>query len=139
MGDQIRQRVTIDATPIRVFEALMDSKKHAAFIHAPASVSREVGGRFTAYGTYIEGLNVELIRGKRIVQAWRGSDWPEGAYSIATFELAAAPGGKTKLTFRQNGVPAKYVKSIEQGWKDYYWKLLKDYFAAPARKKRRAK
>ncbi|MBW2526954.1 MAG: SRPBCC domain-containing protein [Deltaproteobacteria bacterium] len=137
MGKDIKQRVTINATPVRVFEALMDGKKHAAFTQAPAKISRKVGGKFTAYGPYIEGINVELIRGKRIVQAWRGNDWPKGVYSIATFELAAELGVKTTLTFKQSGVPAGFVKSIEQGWKDHYWNRLKTYFAKPVRRPRR--
>ena len=101
----------------------------------PFKISRKIGGKFTAYGPYIEGINVELIKGKRIVQAWRGNDWPKGEYSIATFELSRELGGKTKLVFRQSGVPAKHVKGIEKGWKDYYWDKLKGYFAPPARAK----
>jgi activator of HSP90 ATPase len=135
MGKDIKQRVTLHATPTRVFEALMDSKKHASFTKAPAEISRKVGGKFTAYGPYIEGINVQLIKGKRIVQAWRGNDWPKGVYSIATFELSGELGGKTKLVFSQSGVPTKHVKGIEKGWKDFYWDKLKGHFAPPARAK----
>lgn len=136
MGKTIKQRITIQATPQRVYEALMDSKKHTAFTGAKAEISRKVGGKFKSYGPYIEGVNVELVKGRRIVQAWRGNDWPTGAYSIATFELSSEPGGKTLLEFTQSGVPDKHHKSITQGWKDYYWTPLKRYLAPPARAKR---
>lgn len=130
MSKEIKQRVTFSAPPKRVYEALMDSKEHASFTGAKARISRKVGGNVAAYGPYISGLNVELIDGKRIVQAWRGNDWPKGDYSIATFELNRAPGGKTKLVFTQSGVPNEHAKNIAQGWKDHYWTKLKRHLAA---------
>jgi uncharacterized protein YndB with AHSA1/START domain len=68
MAKTIRQSVTIKASPRAVYEALMDSRKHAAFSGAPAQISRRPGGKFTAYGSYISGVNLELVPGKRIVQ-----------------------------------------------------------------------
>jgi activator of HSP90 ATPase len=132
MAKQIKQRVTLNATPRQVYEALMDSRAHAAFTGAKAKISRRIGGRFQAYGPYIAGINVELVEGKRIVQAWRGSDWPKGEYSIATFELERAPGGKTRLTFTQSGVPDKHHRDIAQGWKDFYWDKLKRFLRTGA-------
>jgi hypothetical protein len=34
--------------------------------------------------SFLTAFNVEIVANRRIVQAWRGSDWPKGAYSIAT-------------------------------------------------------
>lgn len=120
----IRQSTTFRASPRDVFEALMDSKKHARFSGEPAKVSRKVGGKFTAYGGYIEGRNLELEGGRKIVQSWRGSNWEEGHYSTVTFVMTRIPGG-TKLTFTQTGVPERWHRDIQQGWKDYYWKRMK--------------
>lgn len=36
---------------------------------------------------HVSGINVDLVPGKRIVQAWRHQDFPEGVYSMAAFEL----------------------------------------------------
>src|SRR5215468_10201771 len=94
----IDQTVTFDASPEQVFEALMDSKQHAAFTGAPARVSREVGGPVSCHDGFISAVNVDLEKNTRIVQAWRGKNWPEGVYSIATFALEPTAGGKTKLT-----------------------------------------
>jgi uncharacterized protein YndB with AHSA1/START domain len=44
----IRQTATIGATPAEVYDALMDSKKHAAFTGSPARLSAVVGGKFSA-------------------------------------------------------------------------------------------
>lgn len=120
----IRQTVVIKASRHDVYEALMDSKKHAKFTGGEASISREVGGRFTAYDGYAEGVNQELVPDKKIVQTWRAEDWPEGHYSMVTFSLNEVEGG-TRLTFTQSGVPEEQYEDVSQGWKDYYWEPMK--------------
>ena len=72
----IKQSVTFRAKPHEVYEALMDSGKHAKFTGGEAHISREVGGKFSAFDGYSEGVNLELMPDKRIVQSWRTSDWP---------------------------------------------------------------
>lgn len=123
MVKTIRQTRTFDATPREVYDALMDSRKHAAFTGEPASISKKVGGKIAAYGDYIVGYNLELVAGCKIVQSWRGSDWPEGHYSKVVFELKSAKNG-TKLTFTQTGVPGPKYKAIKSGWIEFYWKPL---------------
>ena len=120
----IRQSVTFKASPHEVYEALMDSRRHAKLTGEKARVSRKIGGKLMAYGGYIEGANLDLVPDKKIVQLWRGSDWPKGHYSKATFALRKVKGG-TRLTFTQTGVPAQYYEDIKQGWRDFYWAPMK--------------
>jgi len=120
----IRQSVTIKAGPHDVYEALMDSRKHARFTRGPASVSRKVGGKISVFGGFVEGSNLELASDKKIVQAWRGSDWPADHFSKATFALRRVKGG-TRLSFTQTGVPDRHYASIKQGWIELYWKPMK--------------
>ena len=54
MSKLIRQTVTFKATPHEVYEALMDSRKHAKFTGDQANISRKVGGKISAYGDYID-------------------------------------------------------------------------------------
>ena len=124
MPKTIRQSVTFRAPPEEVYEALMDSRKHARFTGAAAKISREVGGPISAYDGYIEGSNVELVKNKKIVQIWRASDWPIGHYSRVRFTLNKIAGG-THLSFRQSGVPDEKYKAIKQGWIDFYWKPMR--------------
>jgi activator of HSP90 ATPase len=121
----IKQTVILKASPHDVYEALMDSKKHAKFTGGKASISREVGGKFSAFDGYAEGVNLELVPDKKIVQNWRAEDWPEGHYSKATFSLSKVEGG-TRLTFTQTGVPEENSQDIAQGWQDYYWAPMKE-------------
>jgi activator of HSP90 ATPase len=120
MPKTIRQSVTFKASPREIYEMLMDSRQHAKFTASKARISRKAGGKFTAYDGYIEGTNLELVPNKKIVQSWRGSDWPEGHYSKATFTLTKVKGG-TRLVFTQSGVPDQQYESIKQGWRDFYW------------------
>ncbi len=121
----IGQSTNFRVSPREVYEMLMDSRKHSKFTGGKASISRKVGGKFSVYGKYIQGINLELVPARRIVQAWRGSDWPKGQYSIATFLLKKIKGG-TRLVFTQIGVPDREYKGINQGWRDYYWKPMKE-------------
>lgn len=120
----IRQSVTFQASPRAVYEALTDPRQHAKFTGAKASISKKIGGKFTAYDGYIEGVNLELVPDEKIVQSWRGSDWPKGYYSRATFSLRKVGNG-TRLTFVQIKVPEEQYESISKGWHDYYWKPMK--------------
>jgi uncharacterized protein YndB with AHSA1/START domain len=124
----IRQTVTFRATPNDVYDALMTGRQHAAFTGASARISAKVGGKFSAYDGYIHGTNLELVRGKRIVQAWVPTEesWPEGHASIVRFELTPTPTG-TRLAFTHEQVPVEHAGHLAQGWKDHYWKPLKLY------------
>jgi activator of HSP90 ATPase len=130
MAQDIKQTVTFNARPGVVFEMLMDSRKHESFTGAPAEISREPGGAFSCYGGHLTGVTLETVKNKLIVQAWRAKSWPKGAWSIATFNLAGASGGKTKLGFTHTGVPRSAVKDITQGWKSHYWGAMKAYLKA---------
>jgi activator of HSP90 ATPase len=116
----IEQTATFKASPHAVYEMLMDSAEHARFSGAEASISREIGGAFTAYDGDLSGTNIELVPDAKIVQSWHDDDWPDGHYSTATFLLEEAEGG-TRLTFTQTGVPEQHYDEISQGWRDYYW------------------
>ena len=112
----------------QIYDALMSSKQHADFTGAGANISGKVGGKFTAWDDYIEGENKELEPGKKIVQKWRASDWPDGEWSEVTYELKDINDG-CELIFTQTGVPAEFAKDIESGWSEWYWEPLRKYFA----------
>ena len=120
----LRQTRTFKASAKDLYEAIMDSRKHAKFTGAPAEISTKVGGAISAHGGYVEGKNLELVPNKKIVQAWRGSDWREGVYSRATFAFRSAGKGKTKLTFTQSGIPDDQFEDVKKGWIDFYWQPL---------------
>ena len=124
----IRHKVNIPATPEQVYDAFMDPKEHAEFTGDEAKGSSEVGGEFSAWGGYITAKNLELERGRKIVQEWSTSEWPEG-YPASRLEivLKSVPEG-TELTMVQTKVPAEQADEYDQGWYDSYWNPLVKYF-----------
>jgi activator of HSP90 ATPase len=126
MPKTIRQTATFKASPRAVYEALLDSRKHAAFTGMPARIDRRPGGRFTAYGGYLEGVTVELVPNRKIVQFWRSRNWPRYHYSTVTFALAPVRGG-TRLRFTQEGFPNNDYSAKRSGWISSYWEKIKKF------------
>lgn len=122
----IHQEIDFTASPERIYEALLDTKQFIAFSGRAAQINREVGGAFTLFDGHITGRNVELVPNKRVVQAWRATDWPEGAYSIARFELKPQGTG-THLVFDHIGFPEGLRDHLAEGWNGHYWELLRKY------------
>ncbi len=134
----IKQSVIFKSVkPLDVYEAIMDSKKHAKFTGQKVTMSTKVGGKFVCFGGYCWGKNLELVPGKKIVQSWTTSDWEKGQYSTVTYEFKKEGTG-TKLSFTQKDVPIEHCDSIAQGWKDYYWTPMKEMFA-PVKTKAKSK
>jgi activator of HSP90 ATPase len=123
---RIHQEVSFAASAAKIYSALTDSDVHSRFTGAPAEISSEEGGAFSCYGGRVVGRNLELVTDKRIVQAWRPADWPEGVYTIARFELQSQ-GQETKLVFDQDGIPDDAVSHLEAGWSRMYWEPLRKF------------
>ena len=124
----IKQTITFNAPASKVYELIMDQKKHAAFTGGNVVMSREIAGAFDVFDGYCQGYNIELVEGEKIVQSWhfREDGWPDNHYSICTF-LFTQVGNKTKLTFMQKGIPEHKVEELKNGWKQFYWNPMKAY------------
>jgi len=124
----IKQKVLVKAKPEEVYEAFIDAKKHSEFTGSKATCNAKVGGKFTAWDGYIFGKNLELEPGKRIVQEWQTTEWPAGEPpSRLELEFTQVKEG-TEISMIQTGVPAEQAAEIKQGWIDFYWDPLKQYF-----------
>jgi activator of HSP90 ATPase len=122
----IHQEIDFTVSPQRVYEALLDPKQFTVFSGRPAEINREAGGAFSLFNGHIIGRNLELVPNQRIVQAWRVVTWPEGAYSIARFDLKTQGPG-THLVFDHIGFPEGLHDHLAAGWEENYWSLLKKY------------
>jgi activator of HSP90 ATPase len=122
----IHQEINLPASPQHVFDVLLDAKQFAAFTGLPAEIDSKPGGTFKTFGGLIEGRNVDLILGQRIVQAWRPASWDTGLYSIVHFELKQS-GAATLLTLDHTGFPEGLYDHLAFGWNTRYWEPLKKY------------
>jgi len=124
----ITQTVVVPAQPADVYDAFVNARTHAAFTGAAATGVARVGGRFTSWDGYISGVHRELAKGRRLVQDWTTTEWPDGAEpSHVEFSFTAVKGG-TEVRMVHSNVPAEQADSYRQGWIDYYWEPLKAYF-----------
>lgn len=127
----IRQTEFIPSvTPVQIYDALLDGKKHSKMTGAKATGNSHVGSEFTAWDGYISGTNLELDKGKRILQDWQTTEWPEGAPPSQLEWTFVEKDGGTEVTLVHSKVPAGQVESYRQGWLDYYWTPMKEYFAS---------
>jgi activator of HSP90 ATPase len=122
----VHQEVDFAAAPARIYAALLDDKQFGAFTGAPAMIERGEGGAFSLFGGAIIGRNVELVPGKRVVQAWRDAAWKPGVYTMVKFELIQRGGG-THLVLDQSGYPTGEYHSLSIGWPAHYWAPMKKF------------
>ena len=112
-----------------VYDAWLNGGQHSEMTQSPATGSTEVGGAFTAHDGYINGVNLELADGERILQTWRTSQFTESDPDSSiemTFE--ASPAG-TLITLRHWNIPAGQAEGYESGWQHHYFAPMHDYFS----------
>lgn len=133
----IHQQIAFQASRQRVYHALTDSKAFDRVVQlsdavntgmvaaaaAPSQIGRRPGAAFSLFGGYVSGLQVELVRDRRIVQVWRAGSWDPGAYSIASFVLADEGSG-CRLVFDHRGFPDGEAQHLLEGWHGNYWRPL---------------
>ena len=125
----IKQTVVIPASPKEVYEAYVDPAKQSEFTGAKAKGKPVVGGKYSAWDGYAFGKYLELEPGKSVVQEWTTTDWTEG-YGASRLELTfKAVSGGTEISLVQSDVPDEMADEILDGWIEFYWDPLKEYFS----------
>jgi uncharacterized protein YndB with AHSA1/START domain len=130
----IHQEAIVDAAPEQVYAVLTDGDTFASATGMPARIGDQEGTAFTLFGGRIEGRQIELVPGERVVQAWRFGDehpdtWDAGVYSVVRFTLMA-DGEATKLVIDHDGIPSEWQEHIASGYPTFYQEPLARYFEA---------
>jgi len=87
-----------------------------------------VGGKFSAWDGYIFGTTLELTRNERILQAWRTTEFPGGSPDSRLEIIFEKVKGGTKITLAHSKMPEDQLDDYKQGWKDFYFKPMREYF-----------
>ena len=120
----------IPASPRAIYDAWLDSKAHGAMTGAKARASAKVGAAFTAWDNYISGINLELVRGKRIVQSWRSVEFAPGDKDSRLTVTVKPVSGGTRLTLLHSSIPdSQKDGGYKAGWAESYFEPMKTYFA----------
>ena len=118
-----------NARPKALYELYMNSKKHSAATAATAKISAKKGGKFTAHNGWIYGENLQLVKDRLIVQAWRAEGWAKSDPD-SIFMIYLEPKGKdTILHAVHANIPDKDFDGINKGWHLHYWTPWKKYLA----------
>ena len=128
MTDTIELSTTFPVTPERLYRAWLDSAEHSAFTGAEAVIDPTVGGAYTAWDGYIEGLTLELEPSRRILQSWRTSEFPPDNEDALLEVLLEPLDGGTKLTLINTNLPPGDGPKYEDGWQESYFDPMREYF-----------
>ena len=128
----IHQEAVIKASPEQVYEYLTRGEIFAAATGMPARLGDREGEPFSLFDDRLEGRQVELVRGERVVQAWRfGSAhpdvWEPGVYSVVRFTLHPEEGG-TRFVVDHDGIPPAWEEHIASGYPMFYASPMAAYF-----------
>jgi activator of HSP90 ATPase len=128
MKNGFKLSVTLNAGAREIYDAWLSTDGHTKMTGSAANVEGRIGGAFSAWDGYIFGKTLELEAPRRIVQAWRTTEFPEDAPDSRVEILLEEARGKTKLTLIHSDMPEDQVESYKQGWKDFYFTPMKEYF-----------
>ena len=129
MLETIHCSTILPASPEQIYRAWLSSSGHSAFTNSPAEVDPAVGGRFTAWDGYIQGSNIELEPYRRILQAWRTSEFPTESPDSRLEVLFEVVDGGTLITINHSEIPSGQGSSYAQGWQEFYFTPMQAYFS----------
>ena len=127
--ESLHVQAGLPLSPEALFDAWIDGDRHAMMTGAGASSDARVGGAFQAWDGYIEGRHELLDRPRRIVQAWRTGEFPDGAPDSRLELLLLAENGGTRLHLHPSEIPAGQAERYRQGWEDYYLAPIRAWLA----------
>ncbi len=134
MAENITVSAIIPARAERVFSAWLDPAEHAKMTGGAAT--DEGAGAFSAWDGYITGRTLSSAPHQKIVQAWRTTEFPDGAPdSKLTVLLDPATGG-TRLTLVHENLPDGQGDAYEQGWQEHYFAPMQAHFSSAGEKVR---
>lgn len=124
----IHQQAMITAEPSQVYAVLADASALSALSGRTGEPAFGEGEEFSAFDGNVTGRQIELVPGRRIVQAWRFPHWEPGVYSVVRFELAEADGGAL-LTIDQHGEPGDWHEHVDTNWPTFYLTPIAEHFS----------
>jgi len=128
MSNEFTLTETINAKAEDIYKAWISTDGHTAMTGSPAKVDGSVGGKFTAWDGYISGSFLELDENKRILQDWRTGEFPDDEEDSKVEVLLEEADGKTKITLKHWNIPEGQADEYKQGWDDFYFKPMKEYW-----------
>jgi activator of HSP90 ATPase len=112
-----------------LYELYMNADLHSLITDGPVEISEKAGSSFNAFGGYISGRNLQLVKNHLIVQLWRGSDWDENDGDSVFVLAMEQKENDAVLHVVHANVPDSQEADLAKGWNDFYWKPWKQHLA----------
>ena len=125
---QFTVKATYNTTAEKIYNAWLSSEAHTAMTGGEANITDQVGDKFSAWGEYITGKNLELTPCERILQSWRTNEFKEDEADSLLEILLTEVDGKTEITLNHSNLPA-HGEQYKKGWEDHYFQPMKAYFS----------
>ena len=130
MLEKIELSTILPVGPEKLYRAWLDSAEHTAFTGGVAIIEPQVGGAFSAWDGYIQGVTLVLEPYRRIVQTWRTTEFPEASADSRLEVLLEEVEAGTKLTLIHSEIPAGQGEDYRQGWVENYFNPMEEYFSS---------
>lgn len=121
----INQNHFVNASPEEVYLALTNPLTIELWSGYSAEIQAVEGTEFSIFDGDICGRNISMIENQQLVQEWYFGDNPEK--SIVTIKLKPEDKG-TRVALEHTNVPDADFTEIYEGWKQYYWGAIKNYY-----------
>jgi len=120
-----KKQFRINAEASDVYAALTNPATIELWSGYPAIMSEVPGSEFSLWEGDIEGMNIEFIRDRKVVQEWYFGEQPEK--SIATV-LIQPDGGNSQVTVEHTNIPDEDFQNISEGWREYIMGAIQGFF-----------
>lgn len=121
--------------PADIYDSLTNPGRIMHFTQSKAEFDHKVGGKFMMFDGSIQGENLDLAPGEKLVQKWRFSTWSEEVFSTVTITFKEPEPGNTVVTLVQEGVPEEdkfgnhnVYDQTENGWKNLIFARIRSMF-----------
>lgn len=121
--------VSLDASPDQVFRALTDAQQIRTWSGQAGKVVLKKNGKMELFDGWVEGNVLNFSSGKILEYTWHASEWDNNIEaSVVKFVFSSTTKG-TKVSLRHSHLPnAKEAQSHKEGWKEFVFDPLKEYF-----------
>ncbi|MEE4197325.1 MAG: SRPBCC domain-containing protein [Bacteroidales bacterium] len=115
----------IPASPEEVFIALTNPFTIELWSGYPARMDDQEGTEFSLWEGDISGKNLTIEPNKKIVQEWYFGEQKNP--SIVTLKIFEKKNG-VQVELNHTNIPDEVYENITEGWNEYYFGALKDFF-----------
>jgi len=118
------QKLIFDISPNTLYESLLNENYVCGFTGCQAKIENRINGEFNLLDGLIQGIQLELVPQKKIVQKWRFNSWPSSHYSHVTLELEE-DGTGTMLTLTHKDIPLSDFDNTKGTWESHFWQKMR--------------